>query len=53
MQVKEAIIACFSNNENAWHVGISLRHSVLYKAMLFCKTSVIDLLTAMMDRITI
>jgi len=52
MLVKEATIACFSN-KNAWQVGISLRHSILCKEMLFCKTSVIDMLTAMMDRITI
>ena len=53
MHVKEATIACFSNKKNAWQVGISLRHSILYKEMLFCKTPVIDLLTAMTDRITI
>ena len=50
---KRLPFACFSNNKNAWHDGISLRHSILYKEMLFCKTPVIDLLTAMMDRITI
>ena len=44
MPVKEASTACFSNNKNAWQVGISLRHNVLYKEMFFCKTSVIDML---------
>jgi hypothetical protein len=50
---KRLPFACFSNNKNAWQVGISLRHSILYKEMLVCKTPVIDLLTATMDRITI
>ena len=50
---KRLLFACFSNNKNVRYDGISLRHSILYKEMLFCKTPVIDLLTAMMDRITI
>jgi len=37
MQVKEATIACFSNNKNAWQVGISLRHIILYKEMFFVR----------------
>ena len=44
-------MVCWSNNKNVRHDGISLRHSILRKEMLFCKTLVIDLLTAMMDRI--
>jgi len=43
--------ACFSNNKNVLYGGISHRHSILNKEMLFCKTLVIDRLTAMMDRI--
>ena len=46
--------ACSSNNKNVLHEGISRRHSILNKEMLFfCKTLVIDLLAATMDRITI
>jgi len=44
MLIKET--ACFLNNKNVLHEGISLRHSILNKEMLFCKTPVIDLLTA-------
>jgi len=43
--------ACSSNNKNVLHEGISRRHSILNKEMLFCKTLVIDLLTAMRHRI--
>ena len=43
MLIKET--ACFSNNKNVLHEGISLRHSILNKEML------IDQLTATRDRI--
>ena len=43
--------ACFLNNKNVLYEGISLRHSILNKEMFFCKTPVIDQLTAKRDRI--